>query len=362
MADLIETDALIIGAGPVGLFQVFELGLQGIKAHVVDALPYAGGQCVELYADKPIYDIPGVPVCSGRELTERLLQQIAPLGATFHLNQVVLTLAAQADGRFLVETTCGTHSTTQPAARFLCKTIFIAAGVGAFQPRTVKLDGLDTFTGSQLFYAMPPAADLAGKDVVVLGEGEAALDCVVALAQPGPHAPRSITLVHRRDSFKADTATVATMKALCAARQMCFRVGQPTGYVVIDGRLTGLQVTDSEAVTHVLQVDVLLAFLGVSPKLGPVAQWGLALERKQLQVNTHDFCTSQPGIYAVGDINTYPGKRKLILCGFHEATLAAFGAAAYLVSGQAVHLQYTTTSPRLHQLLGLATDDQVPGA
>jgi thioredoxin reductase (NADPH) len=344
-----ETDALVIGAGPVGLFQVFQLGLQGIQAHVVDALPYPGGQCVELYADKPIYDIPGLPVCTGRELTERLLQQIKPFAATFHLGQEVATVEKMAYGRFAVETSRG--------IKFHSKTLFIAAGVGAFVPRSVKVDGLDFFNHTQLFYNALPPFDLGGKHVLVLGDGESALACANSLAQVGnplhPQRPASVTLMHRRDSFKASDDTLATHHALRASKQLQFITAQPTGFAEHNGQLTGLQVVDSDAASHLLRADVVLAFLGVSPKLGPVAQWGLDLERKQLKVNTEDFATSEPGIYAVGDINTYPGKKKLILCGFHEATLAAFGAAARLFPEQPIHLQYTTTSPRLHGLLGV---------
>jgi thioredoxin reductase (NADPH) len=343
----IETDALIIGAGPVGLFQVFELGLLGIHAHVVDSLPYPGGQCIELYADKPIYDIPAVQVCTGRELIERLLQQIRPFAATLHLAQEVSTVRKQDDGRFFIETSRG--------VTFLSKTVFIAAGVGAFQPRTIKVEGLDKFNGTQVFYNNQPLSELAGKDVLVLGDGDAALDCAIHIAQATLSPARSVTLIHRRDSFKADEATVATMKALCQANQMRFIAAQPTGYVENDGKLSGLQIVDSDAASQVIAADRVLAFMGLNPKLGPIAHWGLDIERKQLKVKTEDFSTSESGIYAVGDINTYPGKKKLILCGFHECTLAAFGAAERIFPEQTNPLQYTTTSPRLHRLLGVET-------
>ena len=341
----IETDAIIVGAGPVGLFQVFELGLLEIKAHVIDSLAYAGGQCIELYPDKPIYDIPAVPVCTGKELTDSLLKQIAPFGATFHFGQEVSTVERQGDGRFYVETSRGT--------RFLTKTIFIAAGVGAFQPKLLRVVGLDQFNDTQLFYRVKSPADFAGKNVVVVGGGDSALDWALNFVVDGPNRAESVILIHRRDGFKAAPASVAKMKALCDAHEMQFIVGQVTGYVEKNGCLVGAKVTGADGVTRVVPLDVLLVFFGLSPKLGPIAEWGLDIERKQLRVDTEKFSTSTPGIFAVGDINTYPGKKKLILSGFHECALAAFGAASIIFPDKKIHLQYTTTSPKLHKVLGV---------
>ncbi len=343
----IETDAVIIGAGPVGLFQVFELGLLEVKAHVIDSLAYPGGQCVELYPDKPIYDIPAVPVCTGQELTDNLLKQIEPFGATFHLEQEVTTVQKQDDGRFFVETAKGT--------RFLSKTIFIAAGVGAFQPRTLKVEGLDAFDGSQLFYHVKNPADFAGKNLVIVGGGDSALDWALDFVKDSPHKAESVILIHRRDGFKAAPANVAKMRELCDAYEMQFIVGQVTGHEEKDGQLTGIKVTGADAVTRVVPLDVLLVFFGLSPKLGPIADWGLDIERKQLKVDTEKFSTSVPGIFAVGDINIYPGKKKLILSGFHECALAAFGAMPIIAPEKKVFLQYTTTSPKLHKVLGVET-------
>jgi thioredoxin reductase (NADPH) len=343
----IETDAVIVGAGPVGLFQVFELGLLEIKAHVIDSLAYPGGQCVELYPDKPIYDIPAVPVCTGQELTDNLLRQIEPFGATFHFGQEVTTVLRQDDGRFFVETSKGT--------KFLTKTIFIAAGVGAFQPRTLKVDGLDKFEGTQVFYRVKNPSDFAGKNLVVIGGGDSALDWALNFVADGPHKAESVILIHRRDGFKAAPASVAKMRELCDALEMQFIVGQVTGYEERDGELTGAKVTGSDAVTRVVPLDILLVFFGLSPKLGPIAEWGLDIERKQLKVDTERFATSVPGIFAVGDINTYPGKKKLILSGFHECALAAFAAAPFIFPDKKIHLQYTTTSPKLHKVLGVET-------
>ena len=341
----IATDAVVIGAGPAGLFQVFELGLLEIQSHVIDALPAAGGQCIELYPDKPIYDIPGLPFCTGRELTERLLQQIQPFGGTFHLNQEVASVQRQADQRFLVQTSQGEH--------LLCKTVFIAGGVGAFQPRTLKVPGLERFQDRQVLYRVHDPAALAGQHVVVMGDDDIALEWALRLAQEGAKSARSVTLLHRRDAFRAAPVTVERMRELCRSGAMRFVAGQIVGFTEDQGRLTHLQVTGPDDRTEHLPVDSLLPFLGLSPKLGPIAEWGLALERKQLVVDTEKFETSEPGIFAVGDVNTYPGKKKLIVCGFHEATLAAYAACAYVFPDEKVQLQYTTTSPRLHQLLGV---------
>ena len=342
----LETDAVVIGAGPVGLFQVFQLGLQGLHVHVVDALPHAGGQCAELYADKPIYDIPGIAVCSGSELVQRLQQQIAPFAPHWHLGQQVAQLAVQDDGRFLLTTSAG----TQLLARAVC----IAAGVGAFVPRTLKLPGLDAYEGSQLRYRLDEGTCLAGQRVVVHGGDEPAVAQAIACATAQEvQRPASTTLQHRRDVFEAPPALLEQLQALRAAGRIEVAIGMASGIVEEQGRLAALELTTPEGNTQHLPLDLLLVRLGLLPRLGPLADWGLALERKQLQVDTAGFATSVPGIHAVGDINTYPGKRKLIVCGFHEATLAAFAIAERL-AGQKIPLEYTTSSARLQQRLGVA--------
>jgi thioredoxin reductase (NADPH) len=347
MTQAIETDAVIVGAGPVGLFQVFELGLLEIKAHIIDSLGYPGGQCIELYPDKPIYDIPAVPVCTGKELTDNLLKQIEPFGATFHLGQEVTVVEKRDDGRFFVQTSKGTS--------LLTKTIFIAAGVGAFQPRTLRVDGLDKFEGTQLFYRVKDPSLFAGKNLVIVGGGDSALDWSLNFVQESTHKAESVILVHRRDGFKAAPASVARMKELCDALEMQFMVGQVSGIDERDGKLAAVKVTGGDGVTRVVPLDMLLVFFGLSPKLGPIAEWGLQIERKQLVVDTERFETSERGIFAVGDINTYPGKKKLILSGFHEAALAAFAAGEIVFPQKKIHLQYTTTSPKLHKVLGVET-------
>ncbi|AYM96299.1 NAD(P)/FAD-dependent oxidoreductase [Acidovorax sp. 1608163] len=354
-----ETDAVVIGAGPVGLFQVFQLGLQGLAAHIVDALPYAGGQCVELYGDKPIYDIPGVPVCTGHELAARLTDQIAPFKPQWHLGTQVAALQPQPDGRIAV--------TTQQGTQLLARAVFIAAGVGAFVPRALKVEGIEAFAGTQLFYQhLPPAATLQGQRLVVHGGDDAAVACAIAAATAAESPAASVVLLHRRDVFSAPPDQLAQLHALRDAGRIEVVVGQITGItrdtsINREGkRLTALQTLTPEGTELAVPMDVLVVALGVSPRLGPIADWGLAMERKQLVVDTATFRTSAPGIYAVGDIITYPGKRKLIVCGFHEATLAAF-AAAEALSGKPVVLQYTTSSTHLHQLLGVGAAAIVNG-
>lgn len=344
-----DTDALIIGAGPVGLFQVFQLGLQGLHARVVDALGEPGGQCIELYPDKPIYDIPGVVCCSGRELTQQLLQQLAPFKPDFHFNQQVSELSRQSDGRWLVMTT---------QQRFCARTVFIAAGVGAFVPKELKIEGLDAFLGGQFFYRSAPATATAGKAVVVVGGEDDAVARALALTDDGPTQASSVTLIHRRDVLQAGPEALARLAALREAGKIRFLAGQIIAIDAsgrTDGRLTSVVLSTPEDQTVNLSLDTLLVCMGVSPKLGPLTQWGLAMTRKQLSVDPATFTTSEPGIYAVGDVNTYPGKKKLILCGFHEATLAAFSAASYLNPQASGVLQYTTSSVLLQQRLGIAT-------
>ena len=343
----IATDALVIGAGPVGLFQVFQLGLLELGCHVIDSLPVAGGQCIELYPDKPIYDIPALPRCTGRELVDRLLEQVAPLVPTFHLSQRVNTLEARPDGRFAVGTSGGLH--------FLARTVFIAGGVGSFEPRRLPIDGIESLIGQQVFHSGEPVASTAARHVVILGDDEAALHYALQLAQTSTDGPASVTLMHRRDSFRAEADTIERMRAACAAGRMRFVAAQASALQCEGDTLTHLVVNLADGGTEALRADVVVVLWGLSPKLGPIADWGLPLERKQLVVNTETFETSVPGIFAVGDVNTYPGKKKLIVCGFHEATLAAYAAAARVHPDRPGQLQYTTTSARVHRLLGVAS-------
>ena len=342
---MIQTEALIIGAGPVGLFQAFQLGLQDIRCHVVDALPQVGGQCAELYADKPIYDIPGIPLCTGQELIDQLQKQIKPFAPQFHLQELVSELVPSEDGQWHVKTDKGTQ--------FKASTVFIAAGVGAFVKRTLSLPGFETLLGKDIFHSAPNESAFKGKHLIILGDSDAALEACEKWRQ-GANAAASVTLVHRRDHFQAEPHAIAQMRQACADKTMRFVAGQPTGLVQNSGPLTGLEILNVHGDTEVLPAQALLLCLGISPKLGPLSDWGLAMERKQLVVNTENFATQAQGIFAVGDINTYPGKKKLILCGFHEATLAAFGAADLLHPERKTLLQYTTTSTHLHKLLGVS--------
>ncbi len=356
----VHCDALVIGAGPVGLWQVFQLGLQGIHAEVIDALPVIGGQCSELYPDKPIYDIPGVPVCSGRELVALLQRQIAPFATGWHLGQVVRQVQLCDDGRFDVATSSG--------QAFVARTVFIAAGVGAFQPRLLQVPGADLLDAEHLLYRLPALPTLAGRQVLVVGGEDGAVQAAVDLADavqtlPAAQQPASVTLLHRRATLAAEAKLLVAWQAHLDAGRARFLAGQIVALDTVPGQsaqLSGVQWVDGDGQTHAMPVDTLVVQLGISPKLGAIADWGLAMARRQLVVDTARFETSIPGIHAVGDVVSYPGKKKLILCGFHEATLAAFAAAARLRPDEPVLLQYTTTSPRLHQRLGVATPSAQP--
>ena len=337
----ITTEAVIVGAGPCGLFQVVELGLLGIGAHVVDSLRHPGGQCAELYPDKPIYDIPALPVCGAQELVDRLLQQIKPFKAQLHLGHEVVEFARRADGRFLLATAGG--------VRFDAGTVVIAAGLGSFQPRRIGIEGAEAFEGAAIQYRVRSAAELAGKHLVIFGGGDSALDWTLELLARAA----SLTLVHRRSEFRAAPASVARMREMVAAGRMRCLEALPHSLIVAGGTLRGVNVRGADGAITPLAAEQLLVFFGLHPKLGPIAEWGLALEKKALKVDAEKFQTSIPGVFAVGDINTYPGKKKLILSGFHEAALAAFAIQHHLYPQKKQFLQYTTTSPIMHQRLGV---------
>ena len=343
--DIIKTDALIIGAGPCGIFQVFELGLLGINCHVLDSLPVVGGQCAELYPDKPIYDIPGIPVCSGDELVGALMQQIEPFDTSFHLGEEVLEFAVQDDASFIVK--------TAKDKVFHAKTIFVAGGVGSFQPRKIRLAELENFEDSNVHYRVRNPEQFAGKDLVILGGGDSALDWAVALAEDA----NSMTIVHRRSEFRGAQATVDQLMALCGAGKARFVEGKISAFANDGEKVTSVTIAASSGSEVKLPVDALMAFFGLAPKLGPIADWGLDLNRKTVNVDTEKFETNIPGVFAIGDINYYPGKKKLILSGFHEAALAAFAAKALIEPGKKVHLQYTTTSRIMHERLGVETEN-----
>lgn len=339
---MISTDVVIVGAGPCGLFQVFELGLLGLKAELVDSIRQPGGQCSELYPDKPIYDIPAVPVCTGDELTASLMKQIEPFEAGMHLGEEVSVVQRRDDGSFLVETNAG--------KQFNAKAVVIAAGVGSFQPRPIRVEGIEAFEGTSVHYRVRNPVQFADKRLAIFGGGDSALDWVLELAG----IAEQITLVHRRNEYRAAPASVTRMRALVAAGKMDLIENAKVSAVSGEGdKLSAVTLQIKDGGTVELDVDHALAFFGLAPKLGPIADWGLDINRKTINVDTEKFETSEPGIYAIGDINHYPGKKKLILCGFHEAALAAFAIKQRIEPDRKVHLQYTTTSPVMHERLGI---------
>jgi thioredoxin reductase (NADPH) len=336
----IETDAVIVGAGPVGLFAVFELGLLDIRAHVVDILPKPGGQCSELYPEKPIYDIPALPVVTGQELTDRLLEQIKPFSPTFHFGERIDTLARRADGRFDLATDAGTT--------FVTKVVVIAAGGGSFTPKRPPLDGIEAYEGTSVHYAVRKMETFRGQDILVVGGGDSALDWTLNLA---PLA-RSLTLLHRRDEFRGAPHSVAAMRALVAEGKVALEIGQMTALNGANGRLQSVVIKTKDG-DKTIPCTALLPFFGLTMKLGPIADWGLNLAENLIPVDTEKFETSETGIFAVGDINTYPGKLKLILSGFHEAALMAQQAHRYIYPDKKLLFQYTTSSSSLQKKLGV---------
>ncbi|MCP4300497.1 MAG: NAD(P)/FAD-dependent oxidoreductase [Gammaproteobacteria bacterium] len=339
---VINTDVVIVGAGPCGLFQVFELGLLGLKVDIVDSIRQPGGQCTELYPDKPIYDIPGIPVCSGEELTEGLLKQIEPFNCGMHLHEEVAVVRKNSDDSFDVETNAGTQ--------FHAKAIVIAGGVGSFQPRRIRIPGVEDFEAKNLHYSVQDPQQFAGKKLAILGGGDSALDWALELIDVAEH----ITLVHRRDEYRAVPASVDKMRKLVAAGKMdVIEKAKATAIDAADGLIDSITIQPKDGEPVDVAVDHVLVFFGLAPKLGPIAEWGLDINRKTINVDTEKFETSVPGIYAIGDINYYPGKKKLILCGFHEAALAAFAIKQRIEPDKKVRLQYTTTSPLMHERLGV---------
>ena len=342
MSDALTVEVLIVGAGPAGLFQVFELGLLGIKAHVLDTLAAPGGQCTELYPDKPIYDIPALPICGAQELVDRLMQQIKPFGATFHYGEEAVELHKLDHNRFRVVSSAGTV--------FDAGAVVIAAGVGSFQPRRLAVEGADVFEGRQIHYKVRTASDYHGRRLAIFGGGDSALDWTMELA---PKAA-ALTLVHRRAEFRGAPASVARVRELEGAGKLRFVEGVASTLCVSDGCLTGVEIKGADGSRHAVDAEQLLVFFGLAPKLGPIAEWGLELDKRALKVDTEKFETNVPGVFAIGDINTYPGKKKLILSGFHEAALAAFAVQHYLYPAKKQFLQYTTTSPAMQKRLGVA--------
>jgi thioredoxin reductase (NADPH) len=341
MSETIKTDVLIIGAGPVGLFAVFELGLLDIKSHLVDILDKIGGQCAELYPEKPIYDIPGIPLITGHGLTEALLEQTKPFKPIFHLGEMVLKVEKLGDAQFRV--------TTDGDKVFECKCVVVAAGGGSFQPKRPPIQGIEPYEEKSVFYAVRKMEAFRGKKLLIVGGGDSALDWTLNLQ---PIAER-LTLVHRRDEFRGAPDSVNKMRALVASDDMDLKIGQVTALEGDNGVLTAASIKTKDGVDRI-ECDAMLPFFGLTMKLGPVADWGLTMEEELIPVDTAAFETNIPGIFAIGDINTYPGKLKLILSGFHEGALMAQKAYHYVYPGKRLVFQYTTSSTNLQKKLGVA--------
>jgi len=341
MSDVaIKTDAVIIGAGPVGLFAVFELGLLDINCHVLDILDKPGGQCAELYPEKPIYDIPAYPVISGQGLTDRLMEQIEPFKPQIHLNQRVDSLRKTPEGTFVI--------TTDDNLEIETTVIVIAAGGGSFTPKKPPIPGIDEYEGTSVFYSIKRREEFRDRNVLIVGGGDSALDWTLNL-QP---LARKMTLIHRRDAFRAAPDSVQKMRNLVEQEKMTLTLGQIRELHGSQGQLEAVSVEGSEGL-YQIECDTMLPFFGLTMKLGPVADWGLNLNENLVPVDTEMFQTSTPGIFAVGDINTYPGKLKLILCGFHETALMAQQAFRLVHPDEKLRFQYTTSSSSLQKKLGV---------
>jgi len=342
MSETIKTDVLIIGAGPVGLFAVFELGLLDVKAHLVDILDKVGGQCAELYPEKPIYDIPGIPFITGDGLSKALMEQIKPFHPTFHLGEMVTKVEKLGDASFRVA--------TDGDKTFECKCVVVAAGGGSFQPKRPPIKGIEIYEEKSVHYAVRKMDAFRGKKLIVVGGGDSALDWTLNLQ---PIAKR-LTLVHRRDEFRGAPDSVNKMRALVASGDMDLKIGQVTELEGGDGQLTACTIKCNDGSTPRVECDAMLPFFGLTMKLGPVAEWGLKMEEELIPVDTGTFETNIPGIFAIGDINTYPGKLKLILSGFHEGALMAQKAFHYVYPEKRLVFQYTTSSTNLQKKLGVA--------
>ncbi len=335
--DAHKTDVIIIGAGPVGLFAVFELGLLGIKARLIDILEHPGGQCIELYPEKPILDIPAIKSITGEQLTRQLLDQIAPFDAQFHLNEMAISTEQTEDGRWRVETDLG----TQIEAPVIC----IAAGGGSFQPKKPPIPGVDDFEGESVFYAVRQREKFEGKNIVIAGGGDSALDWTLNLHE----IAEKITLVHRRPDFRAAPDSVEKMRALVDAGKIDLHVAQIKGLKGENGQIEAVQVESKDDGEYDLPCNTMLAFFGLTMKLGPIAEFGLNLTENRIAVDTEKFETSVPGIFCIGDMAHYPGKLKLILSGFHEAALMSHGAFHYVFPDKKLKFQHTTSAKGLQE-------------
>src|ERR1700754_2146601 len=342
MSEAIKTDVLIIGAGPCGLFAVFELGLLDMKAHLVDILDKIGGQCAELYPEKPIYDIPGIPYCTAQGLVDDLMKQIKPFNPQFHLQEMIETIEKIGDPLFRV--------TTDQGKVFEAKVGVIAAGGGSFQPKRPPIQGIEAYEGGSVFYSVRKMEQFRDKRVLIVGGGDSALDWTLNLAPIASH----LTLLHRRDQFRAAPDSVNKMMSLVGEGKIDFVLGQVTSLEGDNGQVSKAIVKSNDGSEFHIACDALLPFFGLTMKIGPVANWGLDLKDNLIPVGTETFETNIPGIFAVGDINTYPGKLKLILSGFHEVALMSQKAHRYIFPDKRLVFQYTTSSTSLQKKLGVA--------
>jgi thioredoxin reductase (NADPH) len=338
----VETDVIIVGAGPIGLFAVFELGLLDLKCHLIDILDRAGGQCTELYPEKPIYDIPGIPLVTGQELTDRLMQQIKPFDAQFHFGEMAKSLHRLEDGRWQLAGDAGTV--------LVAPVVVIAAGGGSFVPKRPPIPGIEEYEGTSVFYAVRKIEQLRGRDVLIAGGGDSALDWTLNLA---PVANR-LTLVHHRDGFRAAQHSVNRMRELVAEGKINFHVASVKALHGAAGQLEAVTLAGPDRKEWRHGANAFLPFFGLTIKLGPIAEFGLNLHENLIPVDTAKFETSTPGIFAIGDINSYPGKLKLILSGFHEAALMAQAAFHICRPNEKLRFQYTTSSSSLQKKLGVS--------
>jgi len=340
-SDVISTDVIIVGAGPVGLFAVFELGLNDMKCHLVDILDKVGGQCAELYPEKPIYDIPGLPIVTGHGLTERLMEQIKPFHPVFHLNQMAESLTKTDDGKWCLTTDAGTV--------IEATVVVIAAGGGSFVPKKPPIKGIEAFESKSVFYSVRRMETFRDANILIAGGGDSALDWTLNL-QP---LARKLTLVHRRDDFRAAPDSVNKMRELVAAGKIDLHIAQIGELHGEGGQIESVTLKPDGGAPFDVKCDALLPFYGLTMKLGPVANFGINLHQNLIPVDTEKFETDVKTIFAIGDINSYPGKLKLILSGFHEAALMAQQAFRYVHPDRKLRFQYTTSSSDLQTKLGV---------
>jgi len=340
---MIHTDVLIIGAGPVGIFAAHQLGIIGLKTEVVDNLDKIGGQCIELYPDKPIYDIPGIPKCTGETLTKNLLEQIKPFNTNFHLNERVQAISKEKEKW---------KTTTSKNKIFISPNIIIAGGVGSFEPRKFSIDGIDKFENNGVFYSIKDKSYFKNKKVCIFGGGDSALDWAIELSKIS-----EVTLVHRRNEFRGASHSTTKVKKL--EKEGKLKIKTPFQINSIEGKnkVEGITIKNENEEIEEIKTNYLLGFFGLIMKLGPIAEWGLNLEKKTIPVNTENFQTNKEGIFAIGDICTYPGKLKLILSGFHEAALAARACFKLARPNEKYRFEFTTTSKSVQDRLGIKKSD-----